>query len=199
MPGIVDPAFGSDKPGDNLLIGINRNRSFQEMFSSLAGSGWVIVTWISAGKPGWIDRRYVNRIVVRIKQIQSFSECVAEVHRFYPAEEFLKRSEVRYDGKIQFLLDRFHVFNVFNEITVVLVPVVFEENQDKKLVLREDLFWIFAGIRCYSYCFHDRNRSSDKPDIPARRSLNCLLTWRHIKVRRHCTLDLSVIGIVCFG
>jgi hypothetical protein len=39
MPGIVNPAFRGDEPGDNLLIGVNRNRSFQEMFSNLPGSG----------------------------------------------------------------------------------------------------------------------------------------------------------------
>jgi hypothetical protein len=39
MPGIVDPAFRSDEPGDDLLIGVNRDRSFQEMFPNLSGSG----------------------------------------------------------------------------------------------------------------------------------------------------------------
>jgi len=38
VPGIVDPAFGSDEAGYHLLIGINRDRSFQEMLSNLAGS-----------------------------------------------------------------------------------------------------------------------------------------------------------------
>ena len=73
-----------------------------------------------------------------------------------------------HEGKIQFLLDRFHIFNVFNEIPVVLVAVVFEENQDKKLILGVDFFRIFAGIGRYSNSFHDRKRGSDKPDIPAR-------------------------------
>jgi hypothetical protein len=36
VPGIVNPAFGSDEPSDNLLIGVNRDRSFQEMFSNLS-------------------------------------------------------------------------------------------------------------------------------------------------------------------
>jgi hypothetical protein len=44
------------------------------------------------------------------------------------------------DGKIQFLLDRFHVLNVFNEVPIVLVPVVLEENQSEKLILGIDLF-----------------------------------------------------------
>jgi len=46
----------------------------------------------------------------------------------------------------------------------MLVPVVFEENESEKLVLGVDLFQIFAGIRGNPYCFHDRERSSDKPD-----------------------------------
>ena len=199
MPGIVNPAFRSDKTGNYLLIGIHRDRSFQEMFSSLPGSGWVIVTWISTGKPGWIDCCDWDRIVVAIEKIQSFPERVAEVQGFYPAEEFLKRREMGHEGKIQFLLDRFHIFNVFNEIPVVLVSIIFEENQDEKLVLGVDLFRIFTGIRSYSYCLHDRNRGSNKPDIPARWFLNCLFTTRtHIQVRRRCTLDLLVMSTVCF-
>lgn len=65
VPNIVNPTFRSDKPGDHLLIGINWDWSFQEMLSNLACSGWVIVTRISAGKSGWIDRRDWNRIVLQ--------------------------------------------------------------------------------------------------------------------------------------
>jgi hypothetical protein len=39
MPGIMDPAFGCDEASDDLSIGVNRDRCFQEMFSNLAGSG----------------------------------------------------------------------------------------------------------------------------------------------------------------
>jgi hypothetical protein len=35
----MDPAFRRDESGDNLVVGINRDRGFQEMFSDLAGSG----------------------------------------------------------------------------------------------------------------------------------------------------------------
>ena len=80
-----------------------------------------------------------------------------------------------YDGKIQFLLDRFHVLNIFNEIPVVLVPIVFEENQNEKLILGVDLFRVFTRIWSYSYFFHNRKGCSDKPDIPARQSSSCLL------------------------
>jgi len=52
MPGIMDPAFGSDESGDHPLIGINRDRSFEEMLSDLPRSDRVIVAGISAGKPG---------------------------------------------------------------------------------------------------------------------------------------------------
>jgi hypothetical protein len=54
---------------------------------------------------------------------------------FYPAEKFLKRREMRSDWEIQLLLDRLQVSDAFNERPVVLVPVIFEEDQDKKLVL----------------------------------------------------------------
>jgi len=151
-----------------MLIGINRDRRFEEMFSNFPGPFRKIVAAISACKSGRIDRRDRDRIVVKIEQIQSFPECITEVQGFYPAEEFLECREMRYNGKIQFILDRFHVLNVFNEIPVVLVPVVFEENQGEKLIVGVDLFRIFTGIRRYSYCLHYRNRYSDKPDIPAR-------------------------------
>ena len=38
MSGIMDPAFRSDEAGNCPLIGINRDRSFLEMFSELTGS-----------------------------------------------------------------------------------------------------------------------------------------------------------------
>jgi hypothetical protein len=38
MTGIVDSAFQGNEAGNNLKIGINRNRCFQEMFSDPAGS-----------------------------------------------------------------------------------------------------------------------------------------------------------------
>jgi len=195
----MDPAFGSNEPGDHLLIGINRDRGFQEMLSNLAGSDRVIVAGISAGKPGWIDCCDGYWIIVGIKQIQCFPKRVAQVQGFYPAEEFLKRRKMRYGWKVQFFLDWFHVSNIFNKIPVVLVPVVLEEYQDQKLILGVDLFRIFTGIGGNPYCFHDRKRGSDKPDIPARQSFSCLLAfWAHTLVRRQCTLDLSVVSTFCF-
>jgi len=168
VPGIVNPTFRSDEPGDHLSFGVDRDRSFQEMFPDFAGSGRVVMTRISAGKPGRIDCSNRDRIVVGIEQTQSFPERVPEIQGFYPAEEFLKRGEMRHNGEIQFLLDRIHVSDIFNELPVVLVPVVFEEDQGKKLGLGIDPLRIFAGVRGNSYRFHDRSRCSDKPDIPAR-------------------------------
>jgi len=52
MSGIMDPTFGYHESGDNLLIDIDNNRGFQEMFSDLTGSFGVIMTAISAGKTG---------------------------------------------------------------------------------------------------------------------------------------------------
>jgi hypothetical protein len=52
MPGIVDPAFRDDKPGQRTLIGIDRNRDFEEMFPDLTGSFGVIVAAVPAGEPG---------------------------------------------------------------------------------------------------------------------------------------------------
>jgi hypothetical protein len=52
MSGIMDSAFRYHESGDNLLIDIDNNRGFQEMFSDLSGSERVIMTTISDGKPG---------------------------------------------------------------------------------------------------------------------------------------------------
>ena len=88
VPDIVDTAFGSNKSGDHLLIGINRDRGFQEMLSNLASSDRVIVAGISAGKPGCIDCCDGDQIIVEIKQIQSFPLRVAEVLVFILQKNF---------------------------------------------------------------------------------------------------------------
>jgi hypothetical protein len=41
----------------------------------------------------------------------------------------------------------FHIADILDEVPVMLVPVVFEKNEDKKLMLSVDLLRIFAGIR----------------------------------------------------
>ena len=198
MPGIVNPAFRCNKSCDNLEICINRYRCFEEVFPNLTGSRWIIMTWIPAGKAGWIDRSDCDGIVIDIKQVQSFSERVLEIQGFYSAEEFLESCIMGNNGKVQLLLDRVHVFNIFYKFPVILIPIVFEENQNQQLMLRKNLFRILARIRTHPYWFHNQKRGSDKPDIPARWFINRLLPiWRHIKRRRHCTLDLSVI--ITFG
>jgi hypothetical protein len=62
MSGIMDPAFRSNEPGDGLFIGINRDRSFQEMLSNLTSSGGVIIAGISTCKTGLIDSCDRDRI-----------------------------------------------------------------------------------------------------------------------------------------
>jgi hypothetical protein len=52
MLGFMDPVFGYHEPGDELLIGIDSDGCFQEMFSHLAGSEGIIMTGIPAGEPG---------------------------------------------------------------------------------------------------------------------------------------------------
>jgi len=79
MPGIMDPAFRRDESGDHPLIGIHRDRSFEEMLANLPGSGRVIMTTVLTGKSGRIDCRYGNNIVVEVKQVQRFAEYIAEI------------------------------------------------------------------------------------------------------------------------
>jgi hypothetical protein len=49
--------------------------------------------------------------------------------------------------KIQNPLNSFHIPDIFNELPVMLVPIVFEKDKDEKLVLGVDLLREFAGIR----------------------------------------------------
>ena len=95
---------------------------------------------------------------------------------FYPAEEFLECSEMGYCRENKEFLDSFHVSNIFDEFPVVLVPVILEENKDKQLMLGRGFLRVFAGIRIEMGRFYNRKSCLDKPDIPACRSLYCLLT-----------------------
>ena len=52
MLGLMDLVFGYHEHGIELLIGIDSDGSFQEMFSHLSGSDGVILTGIPAGEPG---------------------------------------------------------------------------------------------------------------------------------------------------
>jgi hypothetical protein len=64
---IVDPAFRYSESGNYLLIGINSNRCFQEMFSDFSGSDGVIMTGITAGETGRIDGSDRDCTIIRIK------------------------------------------------------------------------------------------------------------------------------------
>jgi len=52
MTDIMDPAFRDKESCNNLQIGINRDRGFQEMFSDLASSFGEVMTAIAAGETG---------------------------------------------------------------------------------------------------------------------------------------------------
>jgi len=52
MSGIVDPTVRGNKSGDYLLLGINGDRSFEEMFSELTGPFGEIMAAVTAGKTG---------------------------------------------------------------------------------------------------------------------------------------------------
>jgi len=64
---VVNPAFRYRESGNYLLIGIDSNRSFQEMFSDFSGSYGVIMTGIPAGEPGRIDGGDRDCTVIRIE------------------------------------------------------------------------------------------------------------------------------------
>lgn len=131
MPGIVDSAVRGNEPGDDLLFGINRDRSFQEMFSDFTGSLGEIMAAVPAGKTGWVDSGYGNYIISGVKQVHSFLECEPEIERFDAAEEFLERREMRDECQVKDLLNPFHITNIFDEFPVMLVPEISEEDKDK--------------------------------------------------------------------
>ena len=86
----------------------------------------------------------------------------------YPAEEFLKSGEMGYDREVKEFLNVNHVCNIFDEFPVVLVPEIFEEYKDKKLMLGIGLLRKFTGIGVEMDRLYNRLCSLDKPDIPAR-------------------------------
>ncbi len=49
---IMDRMLRDFETGNNLSIGIDRNRGLQEPFSGLTGSPGIVVTRIRAGEPG---------------------------------------------------------------------------------------------------------------------------------------------------
>jgi hypothetical protein len=62
-------------------------------------------------------------------------------------EKFLESGEMRDDEEIQFLLDLSHISDIFDKLTVMLVPIIFEENKDEKLMLGVDLLRVFTRVR----------------------------------------------------
>ena len=175
MPGIVDPAFWGHKSGDNLFVRINGYRSFQEMFSEFPGSFRKIMAAISARKSRRIYSGYGNIFIGGVEQVHGLSEGDPKIKRFYP-----ERSEMGYYWEIQNLLNTHHISDIFDEFPVVLVTEILEQNQDEQLMLGIDLLWKFTGIRIEMSWLYDWNGCLDKPDIPARWFLNCLLSfWLH--------------------
>lgn len=94
MPSVVDPALRGYESGDHLLIGIDGDRSFQEMFSDLTGSFREIMTAVPTRKSGRIDSSYRNIFIRRVEQVHGLSEGEPKIEGFYPAEKFLERREM---------------------------------------------------------------------------------------------------------
>jgi hypothetical protein len=93
---VMDPAFRGNKTSYNLLISINRDRCFQEMFSNLPGSFREIMAAVPTCKSGRIDSRYRNIFIGSIEQVHGLSEGEPKIECFYPTEKFLERCEMGY-------------------------------------------------------------------------------------------------------
>jgi len=52
MRNIMDWMLGDLQTGDNLSIGINRDRGFQKSFSRFTGSPGIVMAGVRAGEPG---------------------------------------------------------------------------------------------------------------------------------------------------
>jgi len=85
----MDPAIRSHEPGNDLEIRINRDRSFQELFSEFPLSFRKIVTTVSAGKPCRINGGYGDILICRLEQVHRFFKGDLKIQGFYPTEKFL--------------------------------------------------------------------------------------------------------------
>ena len=83
---------------------------------------------VPARKSGRVDSRYWNIFVVRVEEVHRFSEGEPKIESFYPTDKFLERCEMGYYGEIKDLLNSLHISNIFNKLSIVLVPEIFEED-----------------------------------------------------------------------
>lgn len=143
----MNPTFRDSESCDNLLIDIDNNCGFEEMFSDFTGSFGVIMATISAGEAGRINGSNGDCVVGGIEYFQGAFEENIEVDRFDSAEEFLECGEVRYRSKTKCFPDPVHFFKVTDDRTVVFLPVFFEEKNRQKLVLGVVSSRIFTGIK----------------------------------------------------
>jgi hypothetical protein len=143
----MDTVFGDHKSGDELLISIDSNRSFQVMFSHLSRPEGIIMTRIPAGESGGVDSGDRDQTVVRIELFQGTFKEEIEADPFDPAEKFLKRGKVRDLQKTDFPSDSIHLFKIPDYHTIVFFPVFFEEKNGHKLVLGIISPRIFTGIQ----------------------------------------------------
>lgn len=144
---LMDAVFGYHEPGNELLIGIDSDGSFQEMFSHLTGTEGVIMTGITAGEPGRIDGGDGNCIAGGIEYFQGTFKENIEIDRLDPAEEFLNRGEVRDRCESQKFPNSIHLFEIADDCPVVFFPVFLEEKDGQKLVLGIISPRIFTGIQ----------------------------------------------------
>lgn len=163
------------------------------MFSKFPGSFREIMAAVPARKSGRINSSYRNYITCRVEQVHRFSESYPKIESFYPTEKFLERRKMGYYWEIKDLLNAFHISDVFNEFPVMLVTEIFEQNQNEQLVLGVNLLWKFTGIGIEMSWLYDWYCCLDKPDIPARWFLYCLLSyWLHNQEKE--TLYLRSFG-----
>jgi len=96
------------------------------------------MTAVPARKSGRIDSGHRNIFIGSIEQVHRLYESEPKIERFCPTENFLEYGEMRDYQEVKNLLNSLHVTDIFDKFPIVLVAEIFEQNQDKQLVLGVD-------------------------------------------------------------
>jgi hypothetical protein len=96
------------------------------------------MTAVRARKSGRIDSGHRNIFIGSVEQVHRLSESEPKIERFYPIEKFLEHGELRDYREVKNLLNSLHVSGIFDKFPIMLVAEIFEQNQDKQLVLGVD-------------------------------------------------------------
>ena len=191
--------WGDLEPGNGLPVGIDGDRGFQESFSGFTGSLGIIWTGIGAGKARWIDRGIGDSLTPIVELLNEPVQQLAEIKWVNSLREFMDYGEMGYFFEIDPSLWESPWSRGVQWYSGNLRQGTLTREVGWILVLGVDLFGKFWWIEWNSGIFDQSEGFFNKFDIPVRWFFKCLLSaYEHNKVRRHYTLDLSVVGTNLF-